>query len=241
MHKNLKTCLILSLFIPTLNAFGYNGNYVSVALNPSGQRLSTAFGSSQDIVGGGGEIEFGKRTGGFEVSGLIGISAGEAKSFTKRLEDNDYRFGANTQSFTLGSRLKYRLDNFYFFVTPQLKAISIEDNGASEPEDDVTPVSGQIYDYEEVFVGYGSDIGLGFNQNLNNGFVEDVFYQLSYSINNYSKNYGEYKNGEEKRKINRSVGSQYYDQSVMLTVGFTFGDSIVDRGKEAYSAIKSKF
>lgn len=237
-----KLIFTLSTLLLSMSAQAYDGYYVSVGMNPSGQRLSNSFGSTQDILGGGGEIEFGKRRGGFEYSGLLSVSAGEAKNFRRNIEGNLYQFGAESQSLGLGMRLKYRMNNnFYVFVTPQLRAVLIEDNGANDPEEDLTPVEGQIYGLEEAYLGYGSDVGIGYLQNLNNGFVEDVYYQLSYSVNNYLKNIGEYNNGGATRKINRSVGSDYYDQSVLLTVGFTFGDSIVQRSKEAYRAVKSRW
>lgn len=239
MNKLFLTFFLL-MSSQTVNA--YVGKFLAVGMNPSAQRLSPNFGSSQDVLGGGGEIEFGKRTGGFEYSGVLNVSSGEAKSIQKNLAGENYKFGANTQSLGLGMRFKYRTaNNFYLFITPQLRAVVIDDNGANEPEDETTATAGQIYDLEESYLGYGGDVGIGYLQSLNNNYVEDIYYQLSYSVSNYVKNYGEYYNGQEKVKINRSVGSNYYDQSILLTVGFTFGDSIVEQGKKAYRAVRSRW
>lgn len=238
--KHFKLSVVVLLFSAQLQA--YSGKFLSLGFNPTAQRFSNSFGSTQDVLGGGGELEFGKRTGGFEYSGVLNMSSGEAKSFSKNLAGQNYRFGANTQSFGLGLRLKYRFDSgFYTFLTPQLKAVAIDGDSANEPEDEATATAGQIYDYEEQFLGYGGDIGIGYIQRLSNNYLEDVYYQLSYSVNNYVKNYGEYHNGQDKVKINRSVGSDYYDQSILLTVGFTFGDSIVQQGKQAYRSLKSRW
>jgi hypothetical protein len=237
-----KLILILTTILFSASAQAYSGYFLSVGMNPSGQRLSNSFGSTQDIIGGGGELELGKRRGGFEYSGVLSVSSGEAKGFRRTIEGINHRFSGESSSIGLGMRLKYRTNNnFYLFVTPQLRAVVIEDDGANDPDRDSTPVEGQIHNFEEAYLGYGGDVGIGYLQQLNNGFVEDVYYQLSYSVNNYLKNYGEYRNGEAKRKINRSVGSDYYDQSILLTVGFTFGDSIVERSKEAYQAVKNRW
>ena len=181
------------------------------------------------------EVSLGHQWQAWDLSLDGSYSIGRQKNFIIPYDNNQIQDDFNVHRFNIGPTIKYHIkgDDSNWSWAPFLGLYVNHTNVENSSELSGENIVKDKDNSHELF-GYGAKLGVVFKQYTpESKYIESINYRIFSSYTDYSDVEGSYVSGSEVKEYDGNIFDSLKDYSVGFSIGVSFGDKIIRKGKEA--------